>query len=817
MQTVVQDIRHAWRGLAQTPGFSAMAVATLGLGIAACTAIFSLLDAVLLRPLPYRDPDRLVAVHELLNGAPGLNLSAHEMAAWREQNDVFDGVAGYMFSALNLTGGGDPRTVTAFAVTANYFDVLGSSAAIGRTFLSGEDRRGANRIVVLSNRLWHQRFGGEPTAVGASILLDNESHRVVGVMPPAGDMDPDLWVPIDLPAETKRMGRHGMRVFARMKAGVTVERAEKDVIVISKRLEEQIPFMNTGHSAQVVPLHSTIVGSARRPLLIIAGAVGFVLLIACANVAHLLLTRGVGRQKEIAIRAALGASRGRLVRFLLIEGLVLGVVGGIAGALMATWIVELLPAITAAEVDVPRLAEASVNGRVLLLCFGVSVLTGTVCGVMPAVRGSRATLTAPLGDAARGTSASTARLSSLLALSEVALATILLVGSALMIQSFLRLARVDPGFNPRNALAVPISLPGARYAAPQQRIQTFEDLNARLVALDGVRAVGAVSQLPLTGAENRSVFSIDGRPPTRPGEELRASIRQVAGDYFRAMEIPLRRGRLFAASDARLAVPLIRWFPQQPQPPRFDEPQPMPAAVINESMASRFWPGEDPIGRRIRILFSPPITIVGIVGDVRHHGLSRDPAPEIYLSHTQEPSAVLTMVVRTSGEPVEVAGAIREQIRATDRDLPVAHMEAIEDVLSTSLGRPRFDASLLGAFGFLALMLAMIGIYGVTSYAVGQRTREIGIRTALGASRRDVLRVILGRAVVITLAGIAAGVAGGIAVTRLLENLLFGIQPTDAWTFAGVGGALAVMSLLASYLPARRALAIDPLQALRME
>ena len=815
MQNVVQDIRHAWRGLAQTPGFSAMAVATLGLGIAACTAIFSLLDAVLLRPLPYRDPDRLVAVHERLNGVPGLNLSAHEVAAWREQTDVFDGIAGYMFSALNLTGGGDPRMVRAFTVTANFFDVLGSSAAVGRTFLSGEDRNGANRIAILSDRLWQQRFGGQPSAVGASILLDNEAHRVVGVMPPAGALDPDLWVPIDLPAETRRMGRHGMRVIARMKAGVSVERAENDVVVISKRLEDQMPFMNTGHSALVVPLHRTIVGGARRPLLVIAGAVGFVLLIACANVAHLLLTRGVGRQKEIAIRAALGASRGRLIRFLLIESLVLGLVGGATGVLLATWIVDLLPAITA--VDIPRLAEASMNGRVLLLCLGVSLLTGIVCGVMPAVRGSRATLTAPLGDAARGTSASTTRLSNMLALSEVALATVLLVGSALMIQSFVRLARVDPGFNPRNALAVPVSLPGARYAAPEQRIRAFEELNTRLAALDGVRAAGAISQLPLTGFDNRAVFAIDGRPPTRPGEESRASLRHVAGDYFRAMEIPLRRGRLFAASDARLSVPLIRWFEQQPQPPRFDEPQPMPVAVINEAMANRFWPGEDPIGRRIRILFSPPVTIVGIVGDVRHHGLSLDPAPEIYLSHTQEPSSMLTMVVRTSGDPSQAAGAIREQIRAIDRDLPVVHMEAIEDVLTASLGRPRFDASLLGAFGGVALLLAMIGIYGVTSYAVGQRTREIGIRTALGASRRDVLRVILGRAVVVTLAGIAVGVAGSLAITGLLERLLFGIQPTDAWTFAGAAAALAGMSLLASYLPARHALAIDPLQALRME
>ena len=815
MQTVMQDLRHAWRGLTQTPGFSATAVATLGLGIAACTAVFSLLDAVLLQPLPYRDPDRLVALEERLNGVPGTHLSAHEMAAWREQNEALDGIAGHMFAAFNLTGSGDPQTVTALTVTSNYFDVLGRTPELGRTFAPGEDRSGANRIAVLSQRLWQQRFGGQPSALGGSILLDNEAYRIVGVMPSAGDIDPDLWVPIDLPAETQRMGRHGMRVFARLKPDVTIERAENDLVMISKRLEQQIPFLNTGHSARVVPLHATVIGGVKRPLQVIAGAVGFVLLIACANVAHLLLTRGVGRQKEIAIRAALGASRLRLVRFLLIESLLLGLTGGGAGALLATWIVDLLPTITA--VDIPRLAEASVNGRVLLVCLLVSLVTGVVCGVIPALRGSRATLTASLGDGARGTGVATARLSGILALSEVALATVLLIGAALMIQSFVRLARVDPGFNPHRALAVPISLPGARYAGPEQRIRAFEDLNGRIAALDAVRAVGGVSQLPLTLGDNRTTFSIDGRPPARPGEELRASIRQVAGDYFRAMEIPLVRGRLFAAADARVAVPLIRWYPQQPRPRRFDEPQPMPVAVINESMANRFWPGEDAVGRQIRILFSPSITIIGVVGDVRHYGLARDPAPEVYLSHLQEPSGTLTIVARTAGDQLSVAGAIREQIRAVDRDLPVSHMRTIEDVLSTSLGRPRFDAWLLGTFGGVAVMLAMLGTYGVTSYAVGQRAREIGIRTALGATRRDVLRVILSRAVAITLAGIAVGVVGGVAVTRFLEKLLFAITPTDAWTFAAVAAGLAVISLLASYLPARHALTIDPLQALRME
>jgi putative ABC transport system permease protein len=540
-----------------------------------------------------------------------------------------------------------------------------------------------------------------------------------------------------------------------------------------------------------------------------------VLLISCASVAHLMLTRGTARQKEIAIRGALGASRARLVRFLLADSLTLALLGGTLGVLLAAWVVDLLPSIQA--VDIPRIAEASLDGRVLAACFLISIATAVVCGIVPALHGSDTPLAMRLVDGARSSAAGPARISSLLALSEVALALILLVGSGLMMQSFLRVARVDPGFNPERVLAVPLALPGARYANPEQRLQTFEALSQRLRAVPGIAAVGAVSQLPLLAGDNRIVFDIEGRPPAGPGGELRTSLRVVAGDYFRAMQIPLRRGRVFSASDRRRAVPLIRWFPQQPAPAGFDEPQPLPVAIVNETMARQFWPGADPLDRRVRLLFSPWITIVGVVGDVRHGGLAEQPRPEIYLTHLQEPQNALVLLARASADPLDAAGAVRTAIRGVDADLPVVDMRRMEDVLSASLGRRRFDAVLIATFGGVALVLALIGIYGVTSYAVGQRTREIGIRTALGAGRLDVLRLVLGRSLLVTAAGVGVGVAGALALTRLLDALLFEIQPTDARTFLFAALGLGGMALLASYVPARRALGVDPLEALRRE
>jgi putative ABC transport system permease protein len=813
MYTLLQDVRHASRGLLQARAFTTMAVCTLALGIAAATTVFSLFDAVLLRPLPFEAPERLVSLHERRNGIPDHPLSAHEAIAWRDQNQVFTGLAMFMYSSATLTGINEPEIVEMLRVSANYFDVLGLRPRIGRSFAGGEDRAGSNAVVVLSERLWRQRFAAAESAIGGTLLLNNVTHTIIGVMPSSGDMDPDLWAPMDLPLEARRVGRHGFFAFARLKDGVTIGRAEEDLATISTRLAQQMPADNAGHSAEVAAMHDDIVGGVRRPILVAFGAVGFVLLIACANVAHLLLTRGVARSKELAVRAALGASRGRLIRYLLIESLILALAGAAAGVLLATWVIDVLPAM--APLDIPRLGDMAMNGRVLVASLAIAVATGVLCGMAPALRSSRPSLTAAMSDGARSGTAVPPRLAGLLALSEVALALVLLVGAALMLQSFFRLTRVNPGFDPQNVLTVPIALPTARFRSPQQQVTAFQDLSARLASIPHVTRVGGVNLLPLTVGDNRIAFDVEGEPAEPAGTERRASLRIVAGDYFQVMGISLRRGRTFAPSDARLALPLIRWAPQQPLPPRFGEPQPIPVAMVNETMARQF--SGDPIGRRVRLILSPWIEIVGVVGDVRHGGLARPAVPEIYLSNLQEPQAGFTLLVKSANDALAVAPGVRGELRAFDRDLPLATLKPMEEVLRASVGRPRFDALLLAAFSGIALLLAMIGIYGVTSYAVGQRTREIGIRAALGASRRDVLRLVLRRAMVLTLVGVAAGLAGAFALTGVLSKLLFGIEPTDATTFAGVALALMTVSLVASYIPARRALGIDPLQALRME
>jgi putative ABC transport system permease protein len=815
METVVQDLRYGWRTLTRSPGFTVVAVLTLALGIGANSSIFSLINAVLLRPLPFKEPDRLVAIWERRASSNDLlPSSGHEFAAWRDRSQGFEGLAIFQGDGLNLTGAGDPVLVNALEGSANCLSVLGVQPLLGRTFLPDEDKPGNNNIVVLSEGFWKRQFASDPEIVGKSISLSDKSYTIVGVIPTA-EFIPDVLLPIDVFGEIQKVGKHNHQVIGRLKAGVSIEQAQAELAQVAAQLEQQFPNNNVGHGVHIVSLHKDAVGDARAPLLILFGAVAFVLLIACANVANLLLSRAASRQKEIAIRTAMGAQRARLIRQLLTESCLLSVIGGGIGLLVALWIVDLLPRIKA--VKIPRIDYVSIDGRVLAVTIGLALLSGIITGLAPALRTSKQNLVELMKEGTR-TSASGARrrIGNYLVVIEVALALVLLAGGGLMVKSFVRLVSVDPGFDPHNVLRLNLPLPGARYPKPQQQLQFYEELIGRIKLLPGVEVVGATSQTPLSPGDNWSFFSVEGRAPSAPGQETFAAIRAVSADYFRTMKIPLRQGRYFTEADARIALPVMRWYDQQPYPEHYNESQAVPVAIINETMARMYFPDEEPIGKRLRIVASPWLSIVGVVGDVHHTGLSTRPNPEVYMSDLQEPSSSMTVMVRTSGDPVALAGAVRERVAALDKDEPVT-LTTMDQIFSDSVGGQRFNMMLLTIFGALALVLAVIGVFGVINYSVAQRTQEIGIRIALGAGRKDIFRLVVGQGMVLALYGVGAGLVGAYALTRLISGLLFSVSPTDPFTFAAVSLLLTGVALLASYIPARRAMKVDPMVALRYE
>jgi putative ABC transport system permease protein len=816
MNGFLQDLRYGWRTLAKSPGFTVVAVLTLALGIGATSSIFSLINAVLLRPLPFKDPGRLVAVWERRASSNDANLpiSAHEFAAWRDQSRSFEGLAIIQGAGFNLTGAGEPASISASLVSADCLSVLGVSPLLGRTFLPGEDQAGSNNVVVLNEGLWKRRFGSDPEIVGKTVSLNDQSCTVVGVYPSV-DFMPDACLPINMPGEVQKVGKHSHQVIGRLKPGVTLEQAQVEMAQIAEQLEREFPDNNVGHGVQLVSLHEDAVGDVRRALLVLFGAVGFVLLIACANVANLLLSRAAARQKEIAIRTALGAQRVRLIRQLLTESCLLAAMGGGVGLLLALWIVDLLPKIKA--VSIPRIDRVHVDGQVLAVTIGLTLLTGIITGLAPALRSSRQNLIQSMNEGTRTSAgAGRRRIGSLLVVVEVALALVLLVGGGLMVNSFVHLLSVDPGFNPHNVLRMDLSLPGPRYPSPQQQIRFYEELMGRIKTLPGVEVVGATTQTPLSPGDNWSFFSIEGRPAPAPGQESNAAIRSVSADYFRAMRISLRNGRFFTEADARIALPVMRWFEQQPYPEHYNESQPVPAIIINETMARMFFSGEDPLGKRIRVVASPWLAIVGVVGDIRHTGLNTRPNPEIYMSDLQQPSGSLAVMVRTSGDPLTLATAVREQVMAVDKDQPVA-ITTMDQIFSDSVGGQRFNMLLLSIFGALALGLAVVGVFGVINYSVAQRTQEIGIRIALGAQRRDIFRLVVGQGMVLAFLGVGVGLVGAFALTRLISGLLFGVSPSDPLTFLVVSLLLTSVALLASYIPARRAMKVDPMVALRCD
>jgi len=812
---MLRDLQYAARVLLKKPIFTAVAIITLALGIGANTAIFSVVNAVLLRPLPFKEPDRLAIVWERRanSGDANLPVSGHEFAAWSERAKSFEAITMLQPDGLNLTGRGDAANLTAAHVTSQFFNVLGVPPRLGRGFLPGEDESDA-KVVVIGEKLWNQRFGSDVNVINQNITLNDQSYTIVGVMPTL-ELMPDLLLPIDLRGEVQKVGKHSHQVLARLKPGVSFQQAQTDVSQISRQLEQEFAQANAGHSVQVVPLHQDITGRAQLALFTLLGAVAFVLLIACANVANLLLTRAASRQREMAIRTALGAGRWRLVRQTLIESLLLALMGGVLGLLTTLWLVDAFSKIT--SVNLPRLNQVNIDTRVLLATIGFSLVTGLLTGIVPAWRNSEPRLAQWIGEGTRGSiSGRVRKIGNSLVVIEVALAVVLLVSGGLMLRSFVQLVRVNPGFDPHHVLRLDLGLSGLRYKEPQQQRAFYEQLITELRGLPGVESVGATTQTPLSPGDNWFAFAIEGRPAPPPGQQQQAATRAVSNDYFVALHIPLKSGRVFSDSDARVALPLIRWFDQQPFPAHFNDSQPAPAAIINETMARLYWPNEDPIGKRLKIISSPWITVVGVVGDVHHTALSTKPNPEIYLSHLQEPQGALAVMVRTNGDPSQLASAARQQLKLLDKDQPVT-ITTMDEIFSQSVASQRFNTVLIGAFAALALILAMVGVFGVINYSVAQRTHELGIRIALGAQRADVFRLVIGNGLALALIGVALGSLGAYGLTRLLRGLLFGVSPTDGLTFAIVSALVIGVALLACYLPGRRAMKVDPLEALRYE
>jgi len=803
----LHDLRYAARVLAKNPGFTAVAVIALAVGVGANSVIFSAVNTILLRPLPYKDPDRLVMVFEDASalGYPRDTPAPANFIDWRDQNKVFEGMAALADVSVNLTGAGEPERLDGKRVNASLFPTLGVEPQLGRWFTPEEDQPGANRVVMLSHALWQRRFGSDPAIVGKTIMLNGAGFSIVGVMPESfqfPEREDQFWIPIAFSQnEAARRGSHYLQVVARLRPGVSLGQAQAEMSAIAARLQQQYPEQDTGVGAAVVPLHEQLVGNMRTVLLVLLGAVGFVLLIACANVANLLLARAAARQKEIATRIALGASRLRLVRQLLTESVLLAVLGGGVGLLLSVWGVRVLKVFIPDNISQAK--EIAVDARVLVFTLLVSLLTGLVFGIAPALQATNFNLNETLKEGGRGPAMGGRgnRVRRVLVVAEVAVSLVLLIGAGLLVNSFLRLRGVDPGFRTDHVLTMSVTLPPLKYPDHARREAFYTELIDRVGALPGVKSAAVASQIPLIKQGDSVGVVFEGRPLPEPGKENIVATRVVSPRYFETMGIRLLRGRVFDNQD-RIGSPVV--------------------AVISDSMARRYWPGEDPVGKRLcpGRPQTPDdwVTVVGVVGDVLQYGLDADQKPQMYLSYQQSDYFVpRRLVVSTSVEPEGMTSAVRAAVWAIDRDQPVSDIETMDAVLSDSIARQRFSALLLGVFGLVALLLAAVGIYGVMAYTVTQRTHEIGLRMALGARAGDVLKMVVRQGMALALGGVGLGLIGGLALTRVIASLLFGVSATDPLTFAGVSLLLIFVTLVACFVPARRATKVDPLSALRFE
>ena len=805
MDTLIQDLRFALRMLLKNPGFTATAAITLALGIGANTAIFSVINAVLLRPLPYHDPSRLVLVNETTRQLADMSVSYPNFLDWREQNHVFERLAALQDGQFTLTGLDRPERLGGLNVSADFFTTLGATPALGRDFQPQDDKAGAEPVAILSDHLWRSRFGGDPTVVGRVLTLDGRQVTVVGVLPPRFRVylsESDLFLPLGLNADRmKDRGNHpGIYVIGRLGSGATIETARADMDAIARGLEQQYPKTNTGCRVAMKPLEDEVVGALRPALLVLAVAVGFVLLITCANVANLLLARASAREKEIAIRTALGASKARLLRQVLTESTLLSVLGGGLGLLLAGWLTDVLLSLVPSTL--PRLDEVRLDGAVLGFSLALSLLTGLVFGIAPALQASRTELLEPLKETSRGSTAGIRqhRFRNILVAGEIALALVLLAGAGLMARSFLRLNRVDPGFRPEHVLSAQLVLPRVKYPESAAILAFADRLLPAVAAIPGVTSVGLVNPLPLSQEGWQTDFWVEGAPVPTRGEVPNSDYHVVGGDYFKAMGIALVHGRLFDDSDRADSAPV---------------------ALVNETLARRFWPHRDAVGQRMRTGSpddpGPWLTVVGVVGDVKQYGLDQEQKTQFYRPQRQLPLRPMSIVVRSSLDPTSLAASLRQAVLAADSDQPIYNVRTMTGLLSDTSAPRRLSLLLLGAFAATALLLAAVGIYGVLAYSVTQRTHEIGIRMALGARRGDVLLMVFRQGLRLVLAGAALGVVAAFGLTRLMSSLLFGVSPTDPGTLGAVCLLLVGVALLACVVPARRASGVDPMIALRCE